>query len=57
MSLDMSQVFGLGAAIVGLAVVAVVIINGKETAAVISAAGEAFVNAITAATHPGGSTK
>ncbi len=53
MSMDMSQIFGLGAAIIGLAVVAVVIINGKETAAVISAAGTAFVDAINAATHPG----
>jgi hypothetical protein len=53
MSLDMSQIFGLGAAIIGLAVVAVVIINGKETAAVITASGNAFVNAIKAATNPG----
>ena len=50
--MDMSQVFGVLAAIVGLAIVSVAIINGDKTAKIISSSGTAFANAITAATHP-----
>jgi hypothetical protein len=50
--MDMSQVFGVLAAIVGLAIVSVAIINGDKTAKIISSSGTSFANAITAATHP-----
>lgn len=52
MSLDMSQIVGLGTSIVVLAIIAVAIINGKNTAAILGAAGTAFSGSITAATHP-----
>jgi hypothetical protein len=52
-NLDVSQIFGIAAAIVGLAVISVAIINGDKTAAIIGAASGGFVDAITAATHPG----
>jgi hypothetical protein len=51
-SLDMSQIVGLGTSIVVLAIIAVAIINGKNTAAIFTAAGKAFSGSITAATHP-----
>ena len=56
MQMDISQVFGLGFAIIALAVVAVAVINGGSTAQIINAAGGSFVDAINAATHPGGSS-
>jgi hypothetical protein len=49
MYMDMSQIWGLLGAIVGLAVIAVVIVNGGKTAQIISASGTAFSNAIKAA--------
>jgi hypothetical protein len=52
MSLDMSQIVGLGTSIVVLAIIAVAIINGKNTAAIFTSAGQAFSSSITAATHP-----
>ena len=53
MSLDMSQIVGLGTSIVVLAIIAVAIINGDKTAKIFTAAGKAFSGSITAATHPG----
>lgn len=50
--MDMSQVFGIFTAIVTLAIIAVAIVNGDKTAKIISESGKAFVNAISAATHP-----
>jgi len=50
--MDMSQVFGVLTAIVGLAIVSVAIINGDKTAKIIGQAGTAFSTSITAATHP-----
>ncbi len=50
--MDVSQIFGVLTAIVGLAIVSVAIINGDKTAKIISSSGSAFVNSITAATHP-----
>jgi len=50
MSLDLSQIFGIAAAIVTLAVVSVAIINGDKTAKIIGSAGGAFTDAIKAAT-------
>ena len=50
MYMDMSQIWGLLAAIVGLAVIAVVIVNGGKTAQIITASGTAFSNAIKTAT-------
>lgn len=52
MSLDMSQIVGLGTAIVVLAIIAVAIINGDKTAKIFTAAGGAFAGSIKAATHP-----
>ena len=51
--MDVSQIFGVLTAIVGLAVVSVAIINGDKTAKIISESGKAFGSSITAATHPG----
>lgn len=56
MSLDMSQIVGLGTSIVVLAIIAVAIVNGKNTAAILTAGGNAFSSNITAATHPGQAT-
>jgi hypothetical protein len=53
MSLDLSQIFGVATAIVGLAIVSVAIINGDKTAKIIGSTGQAFTQSITAATHPG----
>jgi hypothetical protein len=50
--MDMSQVFGVLASIVGLAIVSVAIINGDKTAKIIASSGTAFSNAITSATSP-----
>jgi len=50
--MDMSQIFGVLTAIVGLAVVAVVVINGKQTAQIVAASGTAFSSSIKAATSP-----
>lgn len=52
MTLDMSQIVGLGTSIVVLAIIAVAIINGKNTAAIFTAGGNAFSGSIKAATHP-----
>jgi hypothetical protein len=52
MTLDMSQIIGLGTSIVVLAVIAVAIINGDKTAKIFTSAGSAFSGSITAATHP-----
>lgn len=52
MYLDVSQIFGVMTAIVTLAIVAVAIVNGDKTAAIIGKSGAAFTSAITAATHP-----
>lgn len=52
MYLDVSQIFGVMTAIVTLAIVAVAIINGDKTAAIIGKAGGAFKDAIHEATHP-----
>lgn len=49
-------VFVILGAIVGLAVIAVVIINGDKTVKIISSVGSAFTNAINAATHPNQAT-
>jgi len=51
--MDMSQIFGVLTAIVGLAIVSVAIINGDEVAKIIGESGKAFSSSITAATHPG----
>ena len=51
--MDMSQIFGVLTAIVGLAIVSVAIINGDKTANIIGTSGSAFSTAISAATHPG----
>lgn len=48
-----SEIIGVFTAIVVLAGLSVVIINGGNTAKVIGAGGGTFVNAIKAATHPG----
>ena len=50
--MDMSQIFGVLTAIVGLAVITVVVINGKETAAIVASFGTAFASSIKAATSP-----
>jgi hypothetical protein len=50
------ELFGLGLAIVSLAGVAVAIIYGKQTAAVIKAGGDAFSSSIRAATLQNGKT-
>lgn len=52
MNMDTSQIFGVMTAIVGLAIVAVAIINGDKTAKIIAESGKAFSSSITAATHP-----
>jgi len=57
MSLDASQIAGVATSIVVLAIIAVAIVNGKNTAAIFTAAGNAFSGSITAATHPAGSKK
>jgi hypothetical protein len=46
------QVFLVLGSIVALAVIAVLIVNGDKTAHVIATAGNSFVNALNAATHP-----
>lgn len=48
---------GLGTAIIGLAALSVLIINGGETAKVFSAFGNAFSGIIGSATHPAQSTQ
>lgn len=53
MGTTVSEVIGIFAAIVILAGVSVVIINGGKTAQVIGAGGKAFSDSIKAATHPG----
>jgi hypothetical protein len=53
MSMDLSQIFGVATAIIGLAIISVAIINGDKTAAIIGQTGTAFTSAINAATHPG----
>lgn len=53
MYMDMSQIFGVATAIVGLAIVSVAIINGDKTANIIAKSGAAFSDAIKTATHPG----
>ena len=50
--MDVSQVFGVLTAIVGLAIISVAIINGDKTAKIIASAGTAFTSSITSATHP-----
>ena len=50
--MDISQVFGVLTAIVGLAIISVAIINGDKTAKIITSAGSAFASSITTATHP-----
>lgn len=52
MTLDLSQITALGTAIVVLAIIAVAIINGGNTAKIFTAAGNAFSGSIKAATHP-----
>ena len=54
--MDVSQIFGVLTAIVGLAIVSVAIINGDKTAKIIADAGTAFSSSITAATHPAQAT-
>ena len=49
---DMSQIFGVLTAIVGLAVISVAIINGDKTAKILTSAGDAFTGSIKAATSP-----
>ena len=53
MTMDFSQIVGLGAAIVTLAIISVAIINGDKTAKIFTSAGNAFSGSIKAATHPG----
>lgn len=48
-----SEIIGVFTAIVVLAGLSVVIINGGKTAQVVGAGGKTFVDAIKAATHPG----
>jgi hypothetical protein len=48
-----TEIIGLGAAIVLLAGVSVAIINGGNTAKVVTSIGNAFSGSIKAATHPG----
>jgi hypothetical protein len=48
--MDTSEIIGLGAAIVGLAVVSMLVVNGGNTAKVIGAIGKAFSDSIKAAT-------
>ena len=55
--MDTSQIFGIFASIVTLAIISVAIINGKETAAIIGSSGKVFSDAITAATNPGKAVK
>lgn len=57
MYMDTSQIFGIFASIVTLAIISVAIINGKETAAIIGSSGKVFSDAITAATNPGKAVK
>lgn len=52
MYMDVSQIFGVATAIVGLAIVAVAVVNGDKTAKIIGASGKAFADSITAATNP-----
>ena len=47
------DIVGVAVAIVVLAGLSVAVINGGQTAAVISASGNAFANLIGTATHPG----
>lgn len=51
MYMDLSQIFGVATSIVMLAIIAVAIINGDKTAAIIGSAGNAFIGAINAATN------
>lgn len=48
--MNTSEVIGLGAAIIGLATVSILIVNGGKTAQVVGAVGKAFVDSIKAAT-------
>lgn len=52
MALDFSQITAIATAIVLLAIIAVAIINGGQTAKIFTAAGNAFSGSIKAATHP-----
>ncbi len=52
MYMDMSQIFGVLSAIVGLAIVSVAIINGDKTAKIIGSFGDAFSGSIKAAVNP-----
>lgn len=51
--MNMSEIIGLGGAIVILAGVSVAIVNGGNTAKVIGAAGKAFNDALRTATRGG----
>ena len=51
--MNTSEIIGLGASIVALAMLSVAIIYGDKTAKVIGAAGEAFSGSIRAATLQG----
>jgi hypothetical protein len=52
-STTVSEIIGVFAAIVILAGLSVVVINGGKSATVIGAGGKAFSDSIKAATHPG----
>ena len=52
MYMDMSQITGVFASIVTLAIIAVAIVNGDKTAKIIGSSGKAFTDAIKAATNP-----
>ncbi len=45
-----TEVFGLAGAIIGLASLAIIIVNGGKTAKIITASGRAFSSSIRAAT-------
>lgn len=49
----LKDVIGIGTAVIILAGLSVAILNGGQTASIISASGTAFSGLITSATHPG----
>ena len=48
--MNATELFGLAASFVTLAMISVAVVNGEKTATVIGAGGRAFVNSIKAAT-------
>lgn len=51
--MQVREVIGLGFAVIGLAALSMMIINGGQTAAVFSSLANGFSTVIATATHPG----